>query len=456
MYLDAIHEREMPMAMASAFWLETLRDYEMNRPLALPFDRHRLSDEQRTGRGTSASFDFGEDLSRAFLAYATMSNTTPELLSLACYFAFLFKLTNGERDLCVGMNTHRRYKDELQSIIGMFVNAIPLRLPHLDPCSSFSHIVEQVREMATRSVEMLYFPLQRILAQHSNSLMSPAFLDTSFDYHLKEQNSDRMRVSVGEAVLATVPYSIQVGTDEIVSKFDFSLTFQHDQANEQLSCKIDASLDLFDKKTVQAMAQRFDAILHQLFLLPTFDITRQPIFELSLLLPDEVQRIQSINESTKQMNFQPLGYLHEEFARQAYLHPQKISVCLDEQSLTHAEVLAKVCQLVAHLGQRQRPGEIICQCVERSIEMIIGQLAIIASGGCYCPLSPADPPARLAALVSQTKSQLVLVHPATANHFSSTQRVINLYDCLLDDVNCTSVDIDDTMFDAAVSDNDIA
>src|SRR6202034_3791032 len=126
---------------ASMFWLDTLHDCNLDRSLLLPFDRYRLSDEHRTGRGTSISFDFGEDLSHQFLAYALSNNIDPQHLALACYYVFLFKLTNGERDLCIGRNINNRYRHELKSVIGMFENIIPLRC-RLDPHWTFHQLVE--------------------------------------------------------------------------------------------------------------------------------------------------------------------------------------------------------------------------------------------------------------------------------------------------------------------------
>jgi len=114
-------EQQMTMNGASMLWLDILHDCNLDQSLPLPYDRYRLSDEHRTGRGTSISFDFGQDLSHHFLAFASSNNINPQHLSLACYYVFLFKLTNGERDLCIGMNTHGRYKKELMSVIGMFV-----------------------------------------------------------------------------------------------------------------------------------------------------------------------------------------------------------------------------------------------------------------------------------------------------------------------------------------------
>jgi len=107
----------MSMTGANMFWLDALHGCKLDQSLSLPYDHYRLSDEYRTGRGTSVSFDFGADLSQTFLSCAVSNNTTLEQLILASYYAFLFKLTNGERDLCIGINIDGRYKEELMSVI---------------------------------------------------------------------------------------------------------------------------------------------------------------------------------------------------------------------------------------------------------------------------------------------------------------------------------------------------
>jgi hypothetical protein len=62
------------MTGASMFWLDSLHDCNLDQPLPLPYDRYRLSDEHRTGRETSISFDFGQDLSHHFLTMPFYSN----------------------------------------------------------------------------------------------------------------------------------------------------------------------------------------------------------------------------------------------------------------------------------------------------------------------------------------------------------------------------------------------
>ncbi|CAF1591872.1 unnamed protein product, partial [Adineta steineri] len=162
-YLDyAVIEQQMSMTGASMFWLDALQDFKLDQSLPLPFDRYRLSNGHRTGRGTSISFDFGRDLSHHFLIHASSNSISLEQLVLATYFIFLFKLTNEQTDLCIAMNIDNRYRDELKSIIGLFENVIPLRC-QLDSHWSFHYILDFVREITTNSMKYSYFPLQRIL-----------------------------------------------------------------------------------------------------------------------------------------------------------------------------------------------------------------------------------------------------------------------------------------------------
>jgi non-ribosomal peptide synthetase component F len=365
--LDAVIEQQMSMTGASMFWFDTLYDCNLDRSLQLPFDRYRLADEHRTGRGISVEFDFGEYISRYFLTYASSNDIVPKHVALTCYHIFLFELTNGERDLCIGMNTHGRYKEELMSIIGMFVNAIPLR-SQLDPHWSFHQLIEYVRDITTSSVKYSYFPLQRILTQHPN-VSKPAFLDTSFDFHSIENETANNDIMIGDSRLQAMPWSIQISENEIMSKFDFSLTIQHDPNSNQLSCTIDASLDLFDLDTIEKIAQRFHSMFKQIFLF-TNDQMKKPIYELSLILSDE--RILKNSMNNTQASFPSVNCIHHEFVCQVMKHSQKLSVELDEQSLTYSELLYYVQILSLHLliNYRIIPGDIICQCVERSLSMV--------------------------------------------------------------------------------------
>ena len=224
----------MSMTSASMFWLDTLYDCNLDQSLPLPFDRSRRNNETRTGRGTSVSFNFGEDLSHHFLHYSSSMNISLEYLVFATYYAFLFKLTNGEKDLCVTINTDSRFRDELKTLIGLFDNVVPLRC-QLDPHWSLHQLLKHVCEMITSTMNYSYFPLQHIINQHQN-VLKPAFLDIFFDFQSSEGEKNKNEVRIGDTKLCAIPSLIQSNPDTVVNKCDFSLTIQYDTNINQLSC----------------------------------------------------------------------------------------------------------------------------------------------------------------------------------------------------------------------------
>ncbi|CAF4139461.1 unnamed protein product, partial [Adineta steineri] len=425
-YLDyAVIEQQMSMTGASMFWLDTLHDCKLDQPLSLPFDQYRLSNEHRTGRGTSISFDFGQDLSHDFLVYASSNNIPLEHLTFAIYFIFLFKLSNGQTDLCLAMNiNNHRYRDELKSIIGLFENVIPLRC-QLNPHWCFHQLFEHVREITTNSMKYSYFPLQRILNQHPH-MSKPAFLNTSLEFISYTSNNNNNAIMIGDSQLVPESFSFHINEDEILSASDFSLSVHHDMNMNQLSCTINASLDLFNRDTVEKISQRFHCILHQSSASMVDNQINKPIYELSLILSNEQYLMQSLNNTQISFPSSPLTCIHHEFVYQVMKHPQKLAVELDEQSLTYCELLYYVQVLSLTLLNEYHvfPGEIVCQCVERSLSMVIGIMGIEMAGGVYCPLSPRDPKHRLHALIQQTQSCLVLVHHLTKTQFD--QDVVSL------------------------------
>ncbi|CAF4054833.1 unnamed protein product [Adineta steineri] len=426
-YVDyAVIEREILMTGASMFWLDALHDCKLDQPLSLPYDRYRLSNEHRTDRGTSISFDFGQDLSHDFLTHASSNNISLQHLTFAIYFIFLFKLTNGQTDLCLAINiNNNRYRDELKSVIGLFENVIPLRC-QLDSHWFFHQLLGHVREMTLNSMKYSYFPLQRILNQHPH-ISKHVFLDTSLEFISYKSNNDNNAIMIGDSQLVPASFSFNINEDEIMN---------------QLSCTINASLDLFNRETVEKISQRFHFILNQLSASVTDSQINKPIYELSLILSSEHYLMQSMNNT--QISFSsPLTCIHHEFAYQVMKHPQKLAVELDEQSLTYCELLCYVQVLSLTLLNEYDvfPGEVVCQCVERSLSMVIGIMGIEMAGGVYCPLSSREPQHRLHALTEQTRCRFVLVHHSTKTKF---------------DHDILSLDIDSTLNINDIDKNDLS
>ena len=304
----------MPMIAANMFWLETLHQCNLDHSLSLPYDRYRLANEQRTGHAISISFNFDQDLSNDFISYASLNNFKVEYLLLTTYYMFLFKLTNGERDLCIGMNINNRYKDELKSIIGLFDNIIPLRC-QLDPYWSFDKLIKYVYIMIENSLKYSYYPFQRILDQHSLH-SKPSFINISFKFHCNETGNMQNKSIIGDTELHSMRISTQRTNGECANKFDFSLTIFYDMNINKLLCTISGSLNLFYEETIHKITQRFHSILKQIFISNQDNQTKKPMYELSLLLSHERILIDSINNT--QILFPSVSSIHHQFIDQGF------------------------------------------------------------------------------------------------------------------------------------------
>ncbi|CAF1450699.1 unnamed protein product, partial [Adineta ricciae] len=435
-YLDyALLERQMPMTTANLFWLDYLHGCELDQRLLLPYDRHNLVDEHRTGRGASFSFDLGGKLSLEFLLYALSNKINVEHLLIASYYALLFKLSNDERDLCIGININNRYKSELKTIIGLFENIIPVRC-HLNSHWTVHQLINNICETLDNTLQYSYFPLQRILAQHSN-ISKAAFLDILFEFQ-----SNTRQIMIGDNQLYDLNKSMTSDENQTITISDLAIIFQHDMHDNRFSCTINASLDSFDIDTIYKIGQRFHLLLHQLYEpVNNYELNR-PICELSSILPDEKLVRETINST--QVHVDCLSCMHHEFICQVVKHPQKIAVELDDQLLTYAELLTYIQQLAIHLLDQFHivPGDIVAQCVERSLSMVIGIMAIEMVGGVYFPLSPRDPETRLHMLLKQTQSRLVLIHYLTKTKFNDDIILLDINSILMHTHSIDDIEID--------------
>ncbi|CAF4595080.1 unnamed protein product, partial [Didymodactylos carnosus] len=248
-------------------------------------------------------------------------------LGLTIYYVFLFKLTNGEKDLCIGTMSANRYRQQLQKMIGMFVNTLPYRF-QLDPRQTFHDTLLQVQHLCLQMLEYSYLPYQQVIQLHrgvreQQRQSSLPFIQTTFQFESLNNlhsNSDDIFCQLREEE--------DILTHETrVSKFDLSLSMNYNVRKKTMSCSFNYSCDLFERTTVQTMCDRFQILLRQLFNSSSFNIDLQPLYELSILLPEERELLQSINKRSH-VDFDPqqMKCIHHKFVEQAVNHPQKICV----------------------------------------------------------------------------------------------------------------------------------
>jgi hypothetical protein len=283
----------MNISSSQEFWHLELEGYNLQHALSLPVDRHRSSTDQRSGLASIAQICFDNDVTTAFLNYASSHQVTPFQLGLAAFYAFLFKLTHGQNDLCISCLNANRYRAELQNMIGMFVATVPYRI-RLDSQWSFDELVKYVREKCLPILEHSHYPLQHILADSRLAQSKALFLETAFDFITV--SSDIGQISFDGATLEQM--SLQQPFE--VAKFDFILTFVYNPTLDdgKLSYRIVCSRDLFDEPTVVTIARRFQHFFSQIsssnFNTAGIDQSFSSIDKPSLILPEEAKEMQQV------------------------------------------------------------------------------------------------------------------------------------------------------------------
>jgi amino acid adenylation domain-containing protein len=101
--------------------------------------------------------------------------------------------------------------------------------------------------------------------------------------------------------------------------------------------------------------------------------------------------------------------LHHLFEAQVERTPNIVAVVFKDWRLTYQELNQRANQL-AHYLQRMGVGpEVpVAICVERSLEMVVGLLGILKAGGAYVPLDPTYPKERVAVLLGDTQTPVLL------------------------------------------------
>ncbi|MUG96545.1 amino acid adenylation domain-containing protein [Scytonema sp. UIC 10036] len=113
--------------------------------------------------------------------------------------------------------------------------------------------------------------------------------------------------------------------------------------------------------------------------------------------------------------------IHQLFEAQVEKTPDSIAVVFNEQKFTYQELNHRANKLAHYLQSLGVGTEVLVGiCVERSWEMVVGNLAILKAGGAYVPLDPTYPQERLSFMVSDSQVQVLLTQGKFVAGFSES------------------------------------
>ncbi|HWH73294.1 MAG TPA: MupA/Atu3671 family FMN-dependent luciferase-like monooxygenase [Methylibium sp.] len=154
---------------------------------------------------------------------------------------------------------------------------------------------------------------------------------------------------------------------------------------------------------VAAMQQQFAELLAAVLSDP-----QRSVGELPLLAPDALHRVLvGWNDSAAPARTD--ACVHTLIAEQAARTPEATAITCEGRSLSYAELDRRANRLARRLATLGvGPDVLVGLMCERSLELIVGLLAIQKAGGAYVPLDPSYPRDRIAYMVEDAKVPVLL------------------------------------------------
>ncbi|WP_038874572.1 non-ribosomal peptide synthetase, partial [Serratia marcescens] len=186
-----------------------------------------------------------------------------------------------------------------------------------------------------------------------------------------------------------------------IAKYDLTLDLA--ERDEQISGTLNFATALFDRAT----AERYGVYLVQVLRAMATNAT-QPASHLDLLPAAERELLLYGWNRTAEV-YPAQSSAHVLFEQWAQRTPDAVAVVNDRDSLSYAQLNAHANQLAHQLiAQGVRPGDRVATSLERSVSLVIAQLAILKAGAAYVPLDPHLPVARQAWIIGDSGASLIL------------------------------------------------
>lgn len=403
--------------------------------LDLPTDRPRQP--VQTFSGDSISLQMDSKILSGLKELAKKQGATLFMVLLAGFQALLHRYS-GQDDFLVGTVTSGRNRSELSGLIGYFLNPVAIRADFSgDP--TFIDYLQRVRETTLQAFEHQDYP-PALLAERLGIKRDPSrppLFETMFILQKAQMGVAQglspfalgfsgARLEINGLVLESMALGKQPA--------QFDLTLMMAEMEEGLAATMHYNTDLFEAETIQRLLQHFRVLLQKVV-----DDPHERVNSFQLLNQAERRRL-LVDWNSTASEFPKDLCIHQMIEAQVVRTPQAIAVQAGEEYLTYLELDRRAQTLAFHLRSLGvGPETLVGVCVERSLDMLVSLLGVLKAGGAYVPLDPSYPPDRLAYILEDSRSKVLLTHKCLDLEFPNQ------------DLTVVYLDADDKLLQTSVS-----
>jgi len=382
--------------------------------LQLPADRPRPS--VTTFAGAKQYFTFSTTLTNALKQLSKREDATLFMSLLAAFNILLYRYTHQE-DILIGSPIANRNRAELEGMLGLFVNTLVLR-NNLSGNPTFRELLHRVRQVTLDAYAHQDLPFEMLVEelQPERNLSQNPLYEVMFVL----QNTPKNVQEVSGLTLRTLDF------DSGTSQLDIFLSMFESQ--EGLTGCLEYNTDIFDAATISQFINNYQTLLENILANP-----EQRICELSLLTPGEKEQL-LFNFNKTSAEYKNLS-LNQLFEQQVELTPDSIALIHESEKLTYSQLNHQANQLANYLQKHGVTKEtLVGICLERSIDMIVGILAILKASGTYIPLDPSYPVERLNFMLLDSQASILITQQKILEKLSLSSSKIVCLDMQKDEI----------------------
>ena len=301
----------------------------------------------------------------------------------AVIFTYLHKISKQD-NLAVGTPIHNRTSPTLRQTSGLFVEFLPFQV-ELDSEESFLSLFRKVRNSVTDTMK------------RSSPGKSSAEANRKFNILLNYMNATFGSFGEGEA------RSTYLHTGHNDPRHDMVFQISDFDTTGEFKIEVDLSLNKENLQILKFVEDQFLACFDQVMANPNILLKEVEVVDDS----ESDFLINKINSTER-----PYALKHTLIHRFRELvksrHNEIVAKC-ETRELTYGELENVTNLLAKHLiDQGVKPGDVVGICFNRSVEMLVGMIAIQKSGAAYLPIEPSHPIHRIEYMLEDSGAQLLL------------------------------------------------
>ncbi|HKV34449.1 MAG TPA: amino acid adenylation domain-containing protein [Pyrinomonadaceae bacterium] len=361
-------------------------------------------------RGATFLFELSPELSESLTALSRREGTTLFMTLLAAFKALLFRYS-GQNDIVVGTPVANRNREELEGLIGFFVNTLALRTD-LGGNPTFRELLQRVREVSLGAYAHQDLPFELLVEelQPVRDLSRNPLFQIVFDLQSTPSTSLEM------TGFTLQPYEFTADS----TRFDLELHLT--ATSEGLIGAIVYSTNLFAEPAIRQLAERYRMLLAAVVANPEQQVSRIELLTSS----EREQLLFEWNDTTRSFPNKSIADLFEAWPTRT---PENTALTFGDERVSYEELNRRANQLAHYLQTYGATAETrIGIYIERSVEMIVAVLGVLKAGATYVPLDPSYPTERLLFVLDDAGVQLVLSVAASEERLPSHHAPVILLD----------------------------